>query len=303
MTNRVLGVIGGSGIYDLPGLANLEEHSVETPFGSPSSKLMLGTMETESGDVTMVFLARHGEGHTLLPHEINYRANVYALKQMGVDYLVSLSAVGSMREDVRPGDILIVDQYIDRTHGRESTFFGSGCVAHIAFGEPVSPVLAKISYDIACEQASACGRDVKVHSGGTYLAMNGPQFSTRAESLLYRSWGVDVIGMTNMPEAKLAREAQISYCTLALSTDYDCWHEDEDDVSVTSLLEVLKYNSELAKEIVAKMPHHLPAEHTCIAATALDNAIFTPTEAISSETEARLGPILSKYLSSRRNVK
>jgi len=296
MTKRVLGVIGGSGIYELPGLANLQEHSLDTPFGAPSSKLVKGTMETESGEVDMVFLARHGEGHTLLPHEVNYRANIYALKSFGVQYLLSLSAVGSLREDVRPGDILVVDQYIDRTQGRASTFFGDGCVAHVAFGDPVSPVLAGIAFRVATDRAALCGRDVRVHNGGTYLAMNGPQFSTRAESELYRSWGASVIGMTNMPEAKLAREAEISYSTIALSTDYDCWHEVEEDVSVTSLLTVLKQNSELAKDIVANVPHLLPAEHTCIAANALKDAIFTPPEAISLATQQRLGLLLSKYL-------
>lgn len=298
MTKRVLGVIGGSGIYDLPGLVNLQEHSIETPFGAPSSKVLVGTMETESGEVTMVFLARHGESHTLLPHEVNYRANIYALKTMGVQYLLSLSAVGSMQEAVRPGDIVIVDQYIDRTQGRESTFFGQGCVAHVAFGTPVSPVLAKIAFDVSTARAEKCGRDVRVHEGGTYLAMNGPQFSTRAESLLYRSWGVDVIGMTNMPEAKLAREAEMSYSTIGLATDYDCWHDEEEDVTVDALLTVLKQNSDLARDIVAHIPHLLPLEHTCIAASALQYAIFTPPEAIPLATQQRLGPILSKYLPS-----
>ncbi len=296
--DRVLGVIGGSGIYDLPGLENLQEHSIETPFGDPSSKLVSGTIATKTGPVEMVFLARHGQDHRLLPHEINYRANIYALKTLGVQYLVSLSAVGSLCEGIRPGDIVIVDQYIDRTHGRESTFFGEGCVAHVAFGDPVSPVLASVAFDAATERAKACGRDVKVHRGGTYVVMNGPQFSTRAESQLYRSWGASVIGMTNMPEAKLAREAEISYCTLALCTDYDCWHDEEEDVSVHAVLEVLKQNSSLAQEIVAHIPHGLPAEHTCIAATALDNAIFTPPEAIPQETQNRLSLLLSKYLAS-----
>tara|TARA_R110002096_G_scaffold143328_1_gene299070 strand:- start:20102 stop:20998 length:897 start_codon:yes stop_codon:yes gene_type:complete len=296
MTKRVLGVIGGSGIYELPGLANLQEHDIQTPFGAPSSKLVQGTMATDLGDVEMIFLARHGAQHTLMPHEVNYRANIYALKSLGVQYLLSLSAVGSLREDVRPGDILIVDQYIDRTAGRASTFFGDGCVAHVSFGDPVSPILSDIAFRVATERAAGCGRDVRVHSGGTYLAMNGPQFSTRAESNLYRSWGASVIGMTNMPEAKLAREAEISYSTIALSTDYDCWHETEDDVSVASLLTVLKQNSELAKDIVAHVPHLLPAEHTCIAANALQNSIFTPPEAIPLATQQRLGPLLEKYL-------
>ena len=298
MTKRVLGVIGGSGIYDLPGLADLREMTVDTPFGAPSSKLKVGTMATDTGEVTMVFLARHGEAHSFLPHEVNYRANIYALKTLGVQYIVSLSAVGSLREEVRPGDIVIVDQYIDRTQGRAATFFGDGCVAHVAFGAPVSPELARIAGHVATERAASCGRDVTVHFGGTYIAMNGPQFSTRAESHLYRSWGATVVGMTNMPEAKLAREAEISYCTLGLSTDYDCWHEEEEDVSVEAVLTVLRQNAELAKEIVAHIPRHLPAEHTCAAATALDGSVFTPPEAIPSATKERLAPILSRFLTS-----
>jgi 5'-methylthioadenosine phosphorylase len=292
MANQVLGVIGGSGIYDLPGLSEIEEISVETPFGAPSSKLVVGRL----GDTKMVFLARHGAGHTILPHEINYRANLFALKMQGVDWVVSLSAVGSMREDIRPGDIVIVDQYFDRTHGRETTFFGDGIAAHVGFGDPVSPVLASLVHDVAVERAKEFGHDGRVHKGGTYIVMNGPQFSTRAESNIYRGWGVDVIGMTNMPEAKLAREAEMSFCTVALCTDYDCWHEDEADVSVEAVVATVKQNAALARDIVAHIPERLPKTHECIASTALQFAIMTDPEQIPEATKKRLAPLISKYL-------
>jgi len=293
MANRVLGVIGRSGIYDLPGLAQIQEISVETPFGAPSSKLIVGYL----GDTKMVFLARHGDGHTILPHEINYRANIFALKTQGVQWLVSLSAVGSMRKEIRPGDIVIVDQYFDRTHGRASTFFGDGIVAHVGFGDPVSPVLAELVHKVACQRSAEFRHEVRVHQGGTYMVMNGPQFSTRAESNIYRGWGVDVIGMTNMPEAKLAREAEMSFCTVALSTDYDCWHEDEDDVSVESVLAIVKQNAELARDIVAHLPAVLPETHSCIASNALQYAIMTPADRIPNETKERLAPLIAKYVS------
>ncbi len=292
MANQVLGVIGGSGIYDLPGLSEIEEITVETPFGAPSSKLVVGQL----GDTKMVFLARHGEGHTILPHEINYRANLFALKTQGVEWIVSLSAVGSMREDIRPGDIVIVDQYFDRTNGRASTFFGEGIAAHVGFGDPVSPILAGLVHKVAVARAADFGHDVRVHQGGTYMVMNGPQFSTRAESNIYRGWGVDVIGMTNMPEAKLAREAEMSFCTIALCTDYDCWHEEEDDVSVEAVLATVKQNAALARDIVANIPGHLPETHNCIASSALKFAIMTDPDKIPAETKTRLAPLLSKYL-------
>jgi 5'-methylthioadenosine phosphorylase len=292
MANQVLGVIGGSGIYDLPGLEQIEEIAVETPFGAPSSKLVVGQL----GDTKMVFLARHGEGHTILPHEINYRANLFALKLQGVDWIVSLSAVGSMREEIRPGDLVIVDQYFDRTSGRASTFFGEGIAAHVGFGDPVSPVLASLVHKVAVARAKEFGHDVRVHQGGTYMVMNGPQFSTRAESNIYRGWGVDVIGMTNMPEAKLAREAEMSFCTIALCTDYDCWHEEEDDVSVEAVVATVKQNAALARDIVAHLPEHLPESHNCVASEALKFAIMTDPEKIPAETKKRLAPLLAKYL-------
>ncbi len=293
MTKRVLGVIGGSGIYDLPGLKNLQEHKVSTPYGEPSSPLMVG----ELGETTCVFLARHGIGHRILPHEINYRANLYALKSMGVQWILSISAVGSLREDIHPGDIVIVDQFFDRTTGRQSSFFGEGIAAHVSLADPISPVMSSIVYQVACERAEASKRDFKVHKNGTYMVMNGPQFSTRAESKVYRSWGMDVIGMTNMPEAKLAREAEMSYCTIALSTDYDCWHEGEEDVSVEAVLAIVKTNAEFAKDVVAHLPARLPDSHDCIACNALQYSIMTSPELFPEESVKRLGPILTKYLS------
>jgi 5'-methylthioadenosine phosphorylase len=290
MSERVIGVIGGSGIYDLPGLTNVEEVAVETPFGAPSDRYVTGLL----GDVRMVFLARHGRGHRVLPHEINYRANIFGMKTLGVQWLISLSAVGSMREDIRPGDMVIVDQFFDRTNGRASTFFGDGIAGHVSFGDPVSPVLADVLHRAASE--TMAGTDVIVHKGGTYIVMNGPQFSTRAESNVYRGWGVSVIGMTNMPEAKLAREAEISYATIALATDYDCWHEEEADVSVEAVIAVVKRNAANARKVIAAAVALVPAEHTCLAANALEHAIMTDPAEISAETRARLAPIIGKYL-------
>jgi 5'-methylthioadenosine phosphorylase len=290
MPERVIGVIGGSGIYDLEAVMGIEEITVETPFGSPSDTYVTGTLD----DARMVFLARHGRGHRLLPHEINYRANIYGMKTLGVEWILSLSAVGSMREDIRPGDMVVVDQFFDRTIGRASTFFGEGIAAHVPFGDPVSPILAGALYDAAREVAQ--GQDFTVHRGGTYMVMNGPQFSTRAESMIYRAWGVDVIGMTAMPEAKLAREAEISYATLALCTDYDCWHADEEDVSVEAVIAVVKRNAERARRIVAATAARVPAEHHCIAAGALKNAIMTDPALIPQDTRNKLAPILGKYI-------
>jgi 5'-methylthioadenosine phosphorylase len=290
MPERIIGIIGGSGIYDLDGLRDIAEVEVDTPFGSPSDRFITGML----GDAKMVFLARHGRGHRVLPHEINYRANIYAMKTLGVQWIVSLSAVGSMREDIRPGDMVVVDQLFDRTNGRPSTFFGDGIAAHVGFGDPISPILAGALYETACEVAQ--GQDFTVHRGGTYMVINGPQFSTRAESNIYRQWGVDVIGMTNMPEAKLAREAEISYATLALSTDYDCWHDEEEDVSVEAVIAVVKKNAARARSIVAGVVAKIPTEHTCIAAHALQNAVMTAPEFIPEETKRKLAPIIEKYI-------
>jgi 5'-methylthioadenosine phosphorylase len=290
--NRVIGVIGGSGIYELEGLREVEELAVKTPFGAPSDKLVRGKL----GDDTLVFLSRHGRGHRILPHEINYRANLFALKSLGVEWLISLSAVGSMRVDIRPGDLVVVDQYIDRTWGRPSTFFGDGIVAHVSFGDPVSPVLGEALHAAAVERVAAGGGGERVHRGGTYLCINGPQFSTRAESNLYRKWGVDVIGMTAITEAKLAREAEISHAVLALSTDYDCWHESEEEVTVEQVVAIVKKNSKLAREVVAATIERIPAVHDCIAARALAGAIMTDKAAIPAAARKSLAPLLAKYL-------
>jgi 5'-methylthioadenosine phosphorylase len=291
MPSRVIGVIGGTGVYAMDGLTDVEEVAVDTPFGQPSEKLVTGRF----GDAKMVFLARHGRGHRILPHEINYRANLYAMKAQGVQWLISLSAVGSMREEIRPGDMVIVDQFIDRTKGRPSTFFGDGIAAHISFGDPVSPVLANLLYETAEEMLAGSG--ATAHRGGTYLVMNGPQFSTRAESLLYRGWGISVIGMTNMPEAKLAREAEISYATVALATDYDCWHEGEEEVSVEGVVAVLEKNAERARKLLTLVIPKIPAEHDCIAANALKDAILTDVSVIPETTKRRLAAIIGKYVS------
>jgi 5'-methylthioadenosine phosphorylase len=292
MANRVIGVIGGSGLYDLPGLAEVAEVAVETPFGPPSDRLVTGRL----GDTRMVFLPRHGRGHRVLPHEVNARANLFALKTLGVEWLLSISAVGSMREEIRPGDLVVVDQFLDRTNGRPSTFFGDGVVAHVGFADPVSPVLSDVVYRAASAAAAADGGRSTVHRGGTYVCINGPQFSTRAESESYRALGVSVIGMTAMPEAKLAREAEISYATLALATDYDCWHASEEAVTVEAVLAIVKHNAALARDVVRRTAELVPATRDCPAASALAGAVMTDPQLVSAETRRRLEPILGKYL-------
>lgn len=279
---RVLAVIGGSGIYDIPGLTNVEEHTVDTPFGAPSDTIRSGLL----GETQLLFVPRHGRGHRIPPHRINARANICALKMLGAEQVVSLSAVGSMREEIHPGDVVIVDQYIDWTKSRSSTFFDEEVVAHVSFAHPVCPQLARA----AAGAVQAAGG--KVHVGGTYICIEGPQFSTLAESLLYRSFGVSVIGMTAMPEAKLAREAELPYATLAFATDYDCWHETEEAVSVEAVLEVLRQNADLAKSAVAKLAANLPDPTLSPAAHALDNAVLTPKEAMSPRAQERLGWLL-----------
>ncbi len=291
MAERVIGIIGGSGVYDLPGLTGVEEVQVETPFGPPSDRFVTGTL----GDARLVFLSRHCRGHIIPPHEINYRANIYGMKKLGVDWLFSLSAVGSMREEIRPGDMVVVDQFIDRTKGRPSSFFGAGIAAHVGFADPISPVLSDVLYRAATE--TLADTEVTVHRGGTYLVMNGPQFSTRAESKLYRTWGISVIGMTNMPEAKLAREAEISYATLALATDYDCWHEEEEDVTVEGVIAVVQRNADRARKVLARAVTMVPEVHDCIASRALEGAIMTDPALIPAELKNHLAPIIGKYVS------
>ncbi|HLU38802.1 MAG TPA: S-methyl-5'-thioadenosine phosphorylase [Planctomycetota bacterium] len=289
MTERTLGVIGGSGLYDLPGLQDAEEVQVSTPFGAPSDALIVGRLH----GVKMAFLPRHGRGHRLAPHELPFRANMHAMKQLGMEAVVGISAVGSMKEHIAPGDLVIVDQFIDRTRGRtrESTFFGDGCVAHCHFADPVWEPLRQIVLQ-AARQSGA-----KVHDRGTYLCMEGPHFSTRAESKLYRSWGVDVIGMTNLQEAKLAREAEIAYATVALATDYDCWHEVEGDVDVQAILRVLQQNVARAKQVVdhcARLIAAAPAQPS--AKGEMANAILTAKDRVTADARRRLELLVREYL-------
>ncbi len=275
-----VGVIGGSGLYDIEGLKSVRRVQVRTPFGSPSDAITVGTLQ----GVAVAFLSRHGRGHRFNPSEINYRANIYALKSLGVTRVISVSAVGSMKESIRPGDVVMPDQFIDLTKRRASTFFEGGMVAHVAFGEPICGSLARSVFS-AGQQVGAT-----LHRGGTYLCMEGPQFSTKAESRLYRQWGVDVIGMTNMPEAKLAREAELCYATMALVTDYDCWHETEEAVTVEAILDTLHHNVALAKRIVQAVLPSLAECPGCACGQSLDNAIVTDRRSVSASTKKRLRP-------------
>ena len=284
---RVLGIIGGSGLYEMEGLTSVKEVHVRTPFGEPSDALVQGQL----GDVTLYFLPRHGRGHRIAPHRINYRANIFALKKVGVEQIVSVSAVGSLREQIAPGDMVVVDQFIDRTRARRSTFFDDfGLVAHVGFGDPVDAALS--------EALVACVKSVgaKVHEGGTYVCMEGPQFSTRAESELYRGWGASVIGMTNLPEAKLAREAELPYASLAMATDYDCWHVSEEAVTVDAVIAVLLRNVKTAQDVLRKLTTCLPDPTQSPAASALQNAIITNPSYITAEARTALDPLLRKYL-------
>lgn len=283
---RTLAVIGGSGLYEMEGLREVTEVRVETPFGAPSDSIVRGVL----GDTTLLFLPRHGRGHRVAPHEINYRANVWALKKLGATHLVSISAVGSMKEEIAPGDLVVVDQFIDLTKRRPSTFFEGGAVAHVMFADPVCPHTSG-ALAAAAQQAGA-----KVHRGGTYVCIEGPQFSTRAESRVYRSWGVSVIGMTGMPEAKLAREAELPYALLALATDYDCWHESEEDVTVEAVLAVVRKNVDVARRTLAHLARSLPEAERSHATTALAAALMTSKDAIGPEAKERLSLLAGKYL-------
>lgn len=282
----MIGVIGGSGLYDIAELTDREERRVETPFGEPSAPYVLGTLRGKR----VAFLARHGVGHRLTPSEINFRANIFGLKLFGVEYILSASAVGSLKEEYKPRDLLIPDQFFDRTRGRISTFFGSGLVAHVGFAHPFCPMLSDIAFG-AAKQAGAT-----VHKGGTYVCMEGPQFSTLAESRLYRTWGMDVIGMTNLQEAKLAREAEICYSTIALVTDYDSWHPEHDQVTVDMIVAVLTENARTAQEVIAAAVDALPFERTCACARALQHAIITRPDVVPAEVRHRLAPLVDKYL-------
>jgi len=289
MTQSVLGIIGGSGVYDLPGLTNPQELAIESPWGAPSAPLVRGEID----GLPIVFLARHGKGHRLGPTDINYRANIDAMKRAGVTDLISVSACGSFREELSPGTFVLVDQFIDRTFAREKSFFGAGCVAHVAMADPVSPGLAERL------EAAAQAEDISCKRGGTYLVMEGPQFSSRAESELYRAWGCDVIGMTNMPEAKLAREAEICYATVAMVTDYDCWHDDHRDVDITDILRVVKGNADKAARLIARMARDFPAEHPACplgSDRALDHAIITAPEARDPALLAKLDAVAGRVL-------
>jgi 5'-methylthioadenosine phosphorylase len=281
-----IGIIGGSGLYAMPGLTNTREERVETPFGEPSHAFVLGDLEGRK----VAFLARHGRGHKLLPSELNFRANIFAMKKLGVERILSVSAVGSLKEEHKPTDFVVPDQFIDRTFHRESTFFGNGIVGHVAFGDPVCATVAKAIAD-ACAAADVVGK-----TGGTYVCMEGPQFSTRAESNLYRSWGADVIGMTNLQEAKLAREAEICYATMAMVTDYDCWREGHDDVTVEQIVAVLNQNAANAAKVVRAAVAAMPKDRTCACVTALQFAILTSPAAVSAEARERLDLLVGKYL-------
>jgi 5'-methylthioadenosine phosphorylase len=281
-----IGIIGGSGLYDMAELTDREERRVTTPFGEPSAPYVVGTL----GGRRVAFLARHGIGHRLLPSELNFRANIYGFKTLGVEYILSASAVGSLKEEYKPMDLVIPDQFLDRTRGRISTFFGGGLVAHVSFAHPFCAPLS----DIAFRSAGQAG--ATAHKGGTYVCMEGPQFSTLAESKLYRSWGLDIIGMTNLQEAKLAREAEICYTTIALVTDYDCWHPEHDQVTVEMIIANLTQNARTAQQVIAHAVGMLPFERTCECATALKYAIITRPDAVPAETKKTLAPIVAKYI-------
>jgi len=282
-----IGIIGGSGLYDIEGIENKKEVRVETPFGDPSGVLRVGEINGRK----VVFIARHGEGHWVDPTHIPYRANIHALKQMGVRKIFSVSAVGSMKEEIEAGDMVAIDQFIDRTRHRADSFYGDGCVAHIAFSDPICPGLQKKLV------SSSKAMELRVHDGGTYVCMEGPAFSTRAESLMYRTFGVSVIGMTNLTEAKLAREAEICYATLALATDYDCWHEGEEDVTVEGVVATLKRNVANAKRILAHALANTDASKDCFCNHSLEGAIMTAPGAISPESREKLALLLERSMS------
>ncbi len=292
MAEAAVAFIGGSGLYDMEELGDRRDVDVPTPFGDPSDAVTLGTLE----GAAVAFLPRHGRGHRLSPSEIPVRANIYALKALGVERIVSLSAVGSLREEVRPLDILIPDQLIDRTKTRPSTFFGDGIVAHVGFADPFCPEMTPIVESTARESGAS------THMGGTYVVMEGPQFSTRAESELYRSWGASVVGMTALPEAKLAREAEMCYSTISLVTDYDCWHDGEESVSVELVVGRLQESIERSRSVIRALMRRLPTDRTCGCANALENAIITDPSRIQPEARARLSLIVDKYLKEPREV-
>ena len=285
--NQTLGVIGGSGLYELQGLSDVEEINIKTTFGDPSDAIVSGLL----GETRLLFLPRHGKGHRIPPHRINYRANVLALKMAGAEQILSVSAVGSMKEHIVPGDLVVIDQLIDRTRNRKVSFFDDdGVATHVGFADPIDLALADALH------AAAEGVGPKVHRGGTYVCMEGPQFSTRAESNLYRSWGVDVIGMTNLPEAKLAREAELPYATLAMATDFDCWHEGHDAVTVEAVIAVMQKNVTAAKEIIKNLADNLPDASKSPASKALAGAVMTDLSTLTPQAREKLQPVLGAYL-------
>jgi 5'-methylthioadenosine phosphorylase len=281
-----IGVIGGSGLYEMEGLTNVKSVRVATPFGKPSDDFLIGTLFGRR----VAFLPRHGRGHRIMPTDINYRANIFGMKKLGVERIISVSAVGSMKENIKPGDIVVPDQFYDHTKHRRSTFFGNSVVAHVGMADPVCSDLSVV----LARAGSTAG--ATVHQGGTYLCMEGPQFSTRAESLIYRTWDVQVIGMTNATEAKLAREAELCYSTIALATDYDCWHHSEEAVTVEAVLEVMRHNIETSKAMIKQAVQMLPEERTCGCGESLKSAIMTPEKLIPAKTKRDLAPIIGRYM-------
>jgi 5'-methylthioadenosine phosphorylase len=281
-----IGIVGGSGLYQMEGLTDVEEISIDTPFGTPSDAYRVGTLEGQR----VAFLARHNRNHTIMPSEINFRANIHGFKQLGAEWILSASAVGSLKEELHPLDIIVPDQFYDRTKTRLSTFFGHGIVAHVSFGDPICNVLA----DVIEKSGNDAG--IRIKRGGTYVCMEGPQFSTKAESNAYRSWGMDIIGMTNLQEAKLSREAEICYTTMALVTDYDCWHPDHDSVTVADIVRNLHKNSENAQKIIRAAVKRLPVERTCKCESALQFAILTDLKKAPADTKAKMRVLLRKYL-------
>ena len=287
MSEALIGVIGGTGLYQIEGLTDTKENTIDTPFGAPSDAIVTGTLN----GVGVAFLPRHGRGHRLIPSELPSRANIYALKSLGVERVISVSAVGSLREDIRPLDMVVPDQLIDRTTGRPSTYFGDGLAAHVGMADPFCPGLRELLYQSASDMGA------HAHPGGTLVAINGPQFSTKAESHMYRSWGADIIGMTALPEAKLAREAEMCYSILACSTDYDCWHESAEPVTVDMVVENLMRNTALSKAILADVITRVRPAEGCSCGSALENAIVTDRALITQEARDRLGILVSKYIS------
>lgn len=283
---NVVGVIGGSGLYEMPGLESVERVRLTTPFGDPSDEFVCGVL----GETRLVFLPRHGRGHRILPSELNFRANIFGMKKLGVEWIIAVASVGSLREDIAPGHLVVPDQLIDRTFHRQGTFFGNGIVAHVAFADPFCPVVGGALVD------AARGVGATVHQGGTYVCMEGPQFSTRAESMLYRQWGAAVVGMTNLQEAKLAREAEICLSTLALATDYDCWHETEADVAITDVLRILHENASTAQRVIAEAIRQLRSPRRCACAHALEHAIITDRALIPEQVKRDLEIIIGKHV-------